>query len=249
MQPEKPRPLAGLAPNFHKARARRGGNMKRKAPKKPRLEWKLAFVENGKRRLALTEEEDRELDEIIREHDQGHLTALAFARLHKTKAASMAQDQDADVRKVGRLFSRTFSELEKMILDGRGYVHHLIELGMRFNDFFRDARKPVIDFAQKRAATERGLTPARKQKAAKEGSKRERRYQILKGILADVVGDKTRLDKGDGEKISQRVAHVIRRRKGVSKAEVEAKLKLFPRLPIPKQTLQYYIDRYRSEKL
>jgi len=42
--------------------------MKKSKSSKPLLQWKLAYLDNGKRRLAITEEEDRELDEIIESH-------------------------------------------------------------------------------------------------------------------------------------------------------------------------------------
>jgi Na+/phosphate symporter len=101
---------------------------KRKAPKKPRLEWKLAYVENGKRRLALTEEEDRELDAIIESHRKNLNYIAGSLESMKTRLTALSQHRNTWPREIAKELLPILERVDQNFSDGYSVVSDLVFL-------------------------------------------------------------------------------------------------------------------------
>lgn len=102
--------------------------MKRKAQKKPQLEWKLAYVENGKRRLALTEEEDRELDAIIESHDKNLNYIAGSLEYMKTELTALSQHRNIWPREIAKELLSILERADQNFNDGYSVVSDLVFL-------------------------------------------------------------------------------------------------------------------------
>jgi hypothetical protein len=102
---------------------------------KPQLEWKLAYFENGKRRLPVTKEEDRELDEIIKGSRDGQNAAANSAERMIQDAKKWRIDSNGNIRTLGAHLQKGASDLLSRITDGRSFVVELISC-LRQHEFY-----------------------------------------------------------------------------------------------------------------
>lgn len=110
---------------------------------KPQLQWQLYYYENGKPRPARTKAETQEIDEIVKEHDNGLNVAAGCAERMVRDAKKWSNDSIYYVRLLGAEIDKDATELLSHIVDGRGYVAELISCLSRFEFYesiIRDLR-------------------------------------------------------------------------------------------------------------